>query len=421
MLSILASPLTCDTQEEYLRNADEPYSPHGGKGGFFPEAPLTAALTLLPQKKGKESPACLDGSKYGFYFTPSKTRSTKWTISIEGGGWCYDEDACLARANTSLGSSTKWSPTAGCGCMNTLGDGLDQDCNCLYMPYGDGASFSGYRPDPWPVPNSNASLYFRGITNFDATMDWAFAHGMRDATEFVLTGGSAGGLSTFLHVDRVAARLKKEAPKCAKVRGAPVVGYFLDHDNYGHTTGVPDTPTWTRANYTARMKYIYTMQNMTFGADGGLAAACLQKHPTAPGLCFMSPHMQDAIKTPFFVFNSKYDSWQLNNELQTAFGPGTPAAQQDAVLKYGKDFLADFTPVRAEDKNGAFITSCICHGCPWTSPTALNIDGKSVYQHYAAWMAGNTTGAASFHIDPRTPNGAGTINNTQCAIFGGGA
>ena len=54
------------------------------------------------------------------------------------------------------------------------------------------------------------------------------------------------------------------------------------------------------------------------------------------------------------------------------------------MLKYGKDFLADFTPVRAEDKNGAFITSCICHGCPWTSPTALNIDGKSVHQHYAA-------------------------------------
>jgi len=47
------------------------------------------------------------------------------------------------------------------------------------------------------------------------------------------------------------------------------------------------------------------MQNLTFGSDGGLTAACQAKHPTEPGLCFMSPHMQDVIKTPFFVFNSK--------------------------------------------------------------------------------------------------------------------
>jgi hypothetical protein len=27
---------------------------------------------------GDESPACLDGSQYGFYFRPSQTGSTKW-------------------------------------------------------------------------------------------------------------------------------------------------------------------------------------------------------------------------------------------------------------------------------------------------------------------------------------------------------
>lgn len=74
--------------------------------------------------------------------------------------------------------------------------------------------------------------------------------------------------------------------------------------NTGHTTGVPNTPTWNQANYTTWMKYIYTMQNLTFGADGGLTEACETKHPDEPGLCFMSPHMQDTIKTPFFMFNS---------------------------------------------------------------------------------------------------------------------
>ncbi len=95
-----------------------------------------------------------------------------------------------------------------------------------------------------PGSDSNAALIFRGIKNLDATVDWAFEHGgLKDAEEFVLTGGSAGGLSTFLHADRVAARVAAEAPACKKVVAAPVVGYFLDHDNYVHDEN----------NYTARM------------------------------------------------------------------------------------------------------------------------------------------------------------------------
>ena len=42
-----------------------------------------------------------------------------------------------------------------------------------------------------------------------------------------------------------------------------------------------------QATYTTWMKYIYKMQNLTFGSDGGLTAACKAKHPDAPGLCFM--------------------------------------------------------------------------------------------------------------------------------------
>merc|ERR1719450_1528597 len=119
--------------------------------------------------------------------------------------------------------------------MNVLEDGSFADCNCLRMRYCDGASFSGFRASPWPVPGRpGETVLFRGIKNFDATMDWAFAHGLNKATEFVLTGGSAGGLSTFLHADRIAERLAREAPACSLVRAAPVVGYFLDHYDSKH-------------------------------------------------------------------------------------------------------------------------------------------------------------------------------------------
>jgi len=287
--------------------------------------------------------------------------------------------------------------------MNVKEDGtMDNDCNCIFMPYGDGASFSGFRSEAWPVPsNTSSKLYFRGIKNFDATIDFAFQNGLDKATEFVLTGQSAGGLSTFLHADRVAERLAKEAPDCKHVRAAPNCGYFLDHDNYKHDDN----------NYTAKMKYIHHMQNLTSGSDGGLLPACEKAFPETKHYCFMSPHMQQFIQTPFFMSNSKYDAWQLGNILQTRW---KTAETQAAVIQYGEDFLEQFKPVQSEPRNGAMITSCICHGCPWNQ---LVLDGQQSYQHYADWFYGKTRGSAAIHIDTRHPNGDGSLDLDQCESF----
>jgi hypothetical protein len=198
-----------------------------------PPAPPTPAptvqvpLTLLPQDAGDESPATLDGSPYGFYWKPSLSgKSTKWTVSIEGGGWCYTEQECYSRSKGALGTSKAWPATmpfslepAGMhfrqwemGCMNAEGTTLDMDCNAMYLPYGDGASFAGFRGKPWPVPGTKEKLWFRGIKNLDATLEWALNHGLANATELVVTGVSAGGLSTFLHVDRIAQRVRNTNP-----------------------------------------------------------------------------------------------------------------------------------------------------------------------------------------------------------------
>ena len=263
---------------------------------------------------------------------------------------------------------------------------MDTDCNCIHMPYSDGASFAGFVNKEIPVPGMpGKTITMRGIKNLDGVIDFMMAHGGDKATEFVVTGGSAGGLSTFLHADRFGAALKAGAKDIKTIRAAPVVGYFLDHDNFAHTGGgKPNTPGWskpgapTAQNYTLWMKYVYGMQvrrvitsgknfhaaatdrrlelqlvvadvpcslsfaqNMTFGADGGLTEACQTKHPTEPWLCFMSPRMQDVIETPFFMFNSKYDAWQLGNEFQSNWAT---KAEQAGVLQYGKDFMAQLAP-----------------------------------------------------------------------------
>jgi hypothetical protein len=162
------------------------------------------------------------------------------------------------------------------------------------MPYGDGASFSGYRSAPWPVPSHPGhSLTFRGMANFDATFDYLFTNlGLQNATQFVLTGGSAGGLSTFLHLDRAAALVRGRSPMATSIKGAPVVGYFLDHANFVHSSD----------NYTAWMQYIVGMQNVT-AQGGALNQACVDDHAEAPWMCFMAPYMQSYIQTPWYCPN----------------------------------------------------------------------------------------------------------------------
>jgi hypothetical protein len=62
--------------------------------------------------------------------------------------WCYDEVDCLCRSKTSLGTSTVLPKTGGCSCMNPNEDGsMVTDCNCIHLPYSDGASFSGESHD----------------------------------------------------------------------------------------------------------------------------------------------------------------------------------------------------------------------------------------------------------------------------------
>ena len=370
-----------------------------------------ANLTLLPQPSTTDAPACLDGSPYGVYFRKSPTMSSKYTMFIQGGGWCYDEHDCLSRSKTDIGSSTKWPSTSGCGCMNVKEDGsIDDACNCIWLEYCDGASFSGFRAQPWPVNGSNHTLTFRGIRNLDAALDWATENaGLANATEFVLTGGSAGGLSTFLHADRVAARVRAVAPGTIRhgggaIHAAPFTGFFLDHSNFQNNTAT---------SYDAKVKYIFHMQNLSTGDGGGLMKACQVQYPEEPWLCFMSPHMARFIETPFFMFNSRFDQWQLANIFQS--GWKTPS-EKSGVIQYGADFLTDWHAVVAPP-NGAMITTCICHACNWTS-FILGAEQKNSFAHYADWVWGRTHGNASLHVDLRPPNGGGVMTALgHCAEF----
>ena len=91
-------------------------------------------------------------------------------------------------------------------------------------------------------------------------------------------------------------------------------------------------------------------------------------------------------------------------------------ARVAAVKAYGNDFLHDFEPA-GTNKNGGFITSCICHGCPWDK---LTFEGnKTAYEYYADWANSRDfpREPKSLVVDSRGPNGDGALTFSECAPF----
>merc|ERR1719240_189470 len=83
--------------------------------------------------------------------------------------------------------------------------------NHVKMRYCDGASFSGNNDTVAEYKGSQ--LHFRGNRIRKAIAQDLFDNrGMKDATDLVVSGCSAGGLATFLHTDQWCDALKAVNP-----------------------------------------------------------------------------------------------------------------------------------------------------------------------------------------------------------------
>jgi hypothetical protein len=69
------------------------------------------------------------------------------------------------------------------------------------MVYCDGGYFAGSNSSKTADNGaSGESLYFRGADILDAVLETLVsAHGLSEATDFILGGCSAGGIATFMH------------------------------------------------------------------------------------------------------------------------------------------------------------------------------------------------------------------------------
>jgi len=325
-----------------------------------------ATLSLLKEASEKYGAVCLDGTPSAYYISHGTgDGATKWLLFHQGGGWCTSFGDCYSRSLTALGSSKSYAPTTKFGggyfSSEATVNPLMYNWNMVNFQYCDGGSFAGNNETVSDYQGHH--LYFRGLRNLQAYLDdLSTNHGLMMGTEFVISGCSAGGLATYLHVDW----WKENLPKGAIVKGMPDSGFFLDYDST--IAGGP--------HYSTDMKWVFQAMNATSGVN----QACISAHtPTKDtNLCFFAEHTSPHITTPIFPLQSQYDSWQTGNILGSS--------NATLINTYGQTVSARFKmAVLSEPRNGCFFDSCFHHCGAWDS---IVIGGSNVAVASKLWYQG---------------------------------
>lgn len=245
---------------------------------------------MLPTSGGG---MCLDGSPGGFYFRPNPA-SKSWVVFHQGGGWCSSPDNCAQRATTTLGSSVNWPATYE---DNYEGSALFatppfSDMNLVYAAYCDGSSWTGNMDVPYNGTAWNGTtLHYRGRPLLDTLLHELFnTHGMSEAETVVYSGCSAGGLTTYLHADYVAERVRALSPNASVVAVADAM-FSLEHNAFD---GQP--------LFQPRMQWGFT----TWNSSASINADCLAHYGESEGWqCMLGENAARFVQTPTMIINSK--------------------------------------------------------------------------------------------------------------------
>ncbi len=182
---------------------------------------------------------CLDGSVAGYYAQPAPNAAdkTKFVIYLNGGGECDQEYPCKYQLTSALGSSKYFASE-----VDASGWFFASDY-CLYNP-----TFCGWNHvyNPYCTQDLHSGqvkeatdktwgMYFAGHHVMTAMLDeMDRTMGMKDATEIILSGASAGGIGVWMNVDYIAKRYPN-----ARVTALTIAGFYFYATYY---TGPDATP-----------------------------------------------------------------------------------------------------------------------------------------------------------------------------------
>ncbi|GFY95207.1 pectinacetylesterase family protein [Actinidia rufa] len=308
---------------------------------------------------------CLDGSPPAYHIDKGFGAGiNNWE---EDG--CNNVTTCLDRKNTRLGSSKQMAKEISFSGIFSNKQKFNPDFynwNRLKVRYCDGASFTGDVEAVNPATN----LHFRGARVFVAVIEDLLAKGMKNAENAILSGCSAGALTAILQCDNFRGLL----PMSTKVKCFSDAG-FLSMLLYNRKD----------VSGAQHIEAFYNDVVNTHGSAKNLPTSCTSR--MRPGLCFFPQNTAQQIRTPLFLLNAAYDSWQIKNIL--APGVADPhglwhdcklditkcSSSQLAIMQeYRLEFLSAIEGLGSSSSRGLFINSCYAHCQTGTQETWLRDD-----------------------------------------------
>ncbi|GJN33215.1 hypothetical protein PR202_gb21788 [Eleusine coracana subsp. coracana] len=341
----------------------------GGGNGVF------VGLTLI-QSAAAKGAVCLDGSVPGYHLHRGfGSGANNWLVNLEGGGWCNDVKSCVFRKGGHRGSSNYMERQLQfTGILSNRPEENPDfyNWNRVKIRYCDGGSFTGDGAD------AAAGLYFRGQRIWQAAMEDLMAQGMRYASQALLSGCSAGGVSTILHCDE----FRGLFPSNTRVKCLADAGMFLDTVDisgrremrafFNDIVRLQGSGRSLPRSCTSHMDKTSVIQT-----SGDLLDVKHIKFSFSNGCslqCFFPQNVVPNIQTPTFILNTAYDVWQLQQSVapKTADPKGLwrgcrmnhascNSNQLQVLHGFRNQMLNAVSGFSASRQNGVFINSCFAH------------------------------------------------------------
>jgi hypothetical protein len=370
----------------------------------------------------------------------NNTGSKGWVIHMSGGGWGFlknSSNETIFKRDGARRAEESNAETQGCylkcdGIMSadTAQNPLFHDYNKVFIPINDGTSFTGNleKPIPASVPPvypHKWPIYVRGGRIVTAVVDFLIKdHGMSGARDVIVTGGSSGGMATYLNCDRIADHIHTVNPNI-RVTCLADAGMFLDHP------GMSGTP--TLSPQFIESFYAWNSSSMT-NQD------CIAHYTPlgAPWKCIFAQYVLPFIRTPLFIAQNLFDSYQLGHILGiggcSTYGKdlsGCPNATVEAINKYGAIMRGIISaglaaPGGVGRSRGAFAPSCIAHcqtvanehpAALWNWPARWSIGEVTPVEVFGAWYT-QQVGAWRGEGGDDVGNASNTSKQIQACDFG---
>ena len=263
----------------------------------------------------------------------------------------------------------------------------------MFVPYCSSDLHSGTVTTP---TNLTWGLYFSGHLIIQSIVDeLKSTAGLDNATTVVLTGGSAGGIGTWINVDWLQSELTS-----AKVYGAPIAGFYAFATLYtGQGHFQPPWP-FNREVWPAHTKLWSSF----------VPTACAESLGEADASwCMLSNFSAPTVKAPMFVIEAQTD------EVQLMYHDGVPGWAGRGKDKETNAFLLEWkqnqtkqleTTLKASD--GWFNPACWLHTA--FDSKAPTIESQSFVEAFDDWFRGRTV---------RLADACGILCNAHCAGAGG--